>query len=173
MLYDEDLNPLQKGTPQSRKTLWGRGAAAERQGGGRCAGAAKELNGRAVQSGTEDIRQESFGSGVSERAGEAWSISDLGKIKYQLRIEDKNRLDILDKQETRLTADIKTLERAYAETIRAEYERSIKPSEETSLRQTPRTGAKPLKLCYNVVCPKERAEIFAKGCGRYGNKSTG
>lgn len=74
------------------------------------------------------------GSGVSERAGEAGSISDLGKIQYQLRIEDKNRLDILDKQETRLTADLKTLEKAYAEAIRAEYERSIKPGEETSRR---------------------------------------
>lgn len=90
--------------------------------------------GRAVQSSTENIRQESIGSGVSERAGEAGSISDLGKIQYQLRIEDKNRLDILDKQETRLTADLKTLEKAYAEAIRAEYERSIKPGEETSRR---------------------------------------
>lgn len=62
------------------------------------------------------------------------SVSDLGKIQYQLRIEDKNRLDILDRQETRLTADLKTLEKAYAEAIRAEYERSIKPSEETSKR---------------------------------------
>ena len=95
------------------------------------------LYGRPIQSSTENIRQESVGRGVSERVGEAWSISDLGKVQYQLRIEDKNRLDILDKQETRLTADLKTLEKAYAETIRAEYERSIKPSEETSLRQTP------------------------------------
>ena len=62
------------------------------------------------------------------------TVSDLGKIQYQLRIEDKNRLDILDKQETRLTADLKTLEKAYAEAIRAEYERSIKPGEETSRR---------------------------------------
>lgn len=90
--------------------------------------------GRAVQSSTENIRQESAGRGVSERAGEDGSISDLGKVQYQLRIEDKNRLDILDKQETRLTADLKTLEKAYAEAIRAEYERSIKPSEETSRR---------------------------------------
>ena len=90
--------------------------------------------GRAVQSSTENIRQESVGRGVSERVGEAGSISDLGKVQYQLRIEDKNRLDILDKQETRLTADLKTLEKAYAEAIRAEYERSIKPSEETSRR---------------------------------------
>ena len=58
------------------------------------------------------------------------SVSDLGKVQYQLRIEDKNRLDILDKQETRLTADLKTLEKAYAEAIRAEYKRSIKPIEE-------------------------------------------
>lgn len=90
--------------------------------------------GRAVQSSTENIRQESAGSRISERVGEAGSISDLGKVQYQLRIEDKNRLDILDKQETRLTADLKTLEKAYAEAIRAEYERSIKPSEETSKR---------------------------------------
>ena len=90
--------------------------------------------GRAVQRSTENIRQESAGSGVAERAGEDGSISDLGKIQYQLRIEDKNRLDIPDKQETRLTADLKTLEKAYAEAIRAEYERSIKPGEETSRR---------------------------------------
>lgn len=90
--------------------------------------------GRPIQSSTENIRQESTGSRVSERVGEAGSISDLGKIQYQLRIEDKNRLDILDKQETRLTADLKTLEKAYAEAIRAEYERSIKPGEETSKR---------------------------------------
>lgn len=88
------------------------------------------LRGSDEQTGLE----EPFGSGVSERAGEAWSISNLGKIQYQLRIEDKNRLDILDRQETRLTADLKTLEKAYAEAIRAEYERSIKPSEETSKR---------------------------------------
>ena len=62
-------------------------------------------------------------------------VGKLGEnALYQLRIEDKNRLDILDRQETRLTADLKTLERAYAEAIRAEYERSIKPSEETSRR---------------------------------------
>lgn len=90
--------------------------------------------GRPIQSSTENIRQESVGRGVSERVGEAGSISDLGKVQYQLRIEDKNRLDILDKQETRLTADLKTLEKAYAGAIRAEYERSIKPSEETSRR---------------------------------------
>mgnify|MGYP004703469317 CR=1 FL=1 len=90
--------------------------------------------GRAVQSSTENIRQESVGRGVSERVGEAGSVSDLDKVQYQLRIEDKNRLDILDKQETRLTADLKTLEKAYAEAIRAEYERSIKPGEETSRR---------------------------------------
>ena len=35
LLYDEDLNPLQKGTPQSRKTLWGRGAAGQRPPRGR------------------------------------------------------------------------------------------------------------------------------------------
>ena len=146
MLYDEDLNPLQKGTPQSRKTLWGRGAAAERQGGGAEADAAKELNGRTVQSSTENIRQESVGSGVSERAGEAGSISDLGKIQYQLRIEDKNRLDILDRQETRLTADLKTLEKAYAEAVRAEYERNIKPSEETSKRAAAAHRCKTVKI---------------------------
>nr|DAQ83832.1 MAG TPA: crystallin beta/gamma motif-containing protein [Caudoviricetes sp.] len=69
-----------------------------------------------------------------EGSGKSLTVSDLGKVQYQLRIEDKNRLDILDKQETRLTADLKTLEKAYAEAIRAEYERSIKPSEETSKR---------------------------------------
>lgn len=68
------------------------------------------------------------------RGSRGLTVSDLGKIQYQLRIEDKNRLDILDRQETRLTADLKTLEKAYAEAIRAEYERSIKPGEETSKR---------------------------------------
>lgn len=68
------------------------------------------------------------------RGSRGLTVSDLGKIQYQLRIEDKNRLDILDRQETRLTADLKTLEKAYAEAIRAEYERSIKPGEETSRR---------------------------------------
>ena len=68
-----------------------------------------------------------FGENTSdsgEGSGKNLTVSDLGKIQYQLRIEDKNRLDILDKQETRLTADLKTLEKAYAEAIRAEYERS-------------------------------------------------
>lgn len=71
---------------------------------------------------------------ISEKNNEKSIIDDLGKVQYQLRIEDKNRLDILDRQETRLTADLKTLERAYAEAVRAEYERNIKPSEETSKR---------------------------------------
>lgn len=88
------------------------------------------LRGSDEQAGLEGT----VGSGVSERVGETGSVSDLGKVQYQLRIEDKNRLDILDKQETRLTADLKTLEKAYAEAIRAEYERSIKPNEETSRR---------------------------------------
>lgn len=80
-------------------------------------------------------RQTDGSRGSGEPGGSrGLTVSDLGKIQYQLRIEDKNRLDILDKQETRLTADLKTLEKAYAETIRAEYERSIKPSEETSRR---------------------------------------
>lgn len=122
------------------------------------------LYGRTVQSSTENIRQESVGNGVSERAGEAGSISDLGKIQYQLRIEDKNRLDILDKQETRLTADLKTLEKAYAETIRAEYERSIKPSEETSRRAAEING-KAAKRYMNEVgatfhVPKDERSLY-------------
>ena len=120
--------------------------------------------GRAVQSSTENIRQESIGSGVSERAGEAGSISDLGKIQYQLRIEDKNRLDILDKQETRLTADLKTLEKAYAEAIRAEYERSIKPGEETS-RRAAEINRKAAKRYMNEVgatfhVPKDERSLY-------------
>ena len=80
-------------------------------------------------------RQTDGSRGSGESGGSrGLTVSDLGKIQYQLRIEDKNRLDILDRQETRLTADLKTLEKAYAEAIRAEYERSIKPSEETSRR---------------------------------------
>lgn len=86
-------------------------------------------------SATNSIHQsEAKSQQISEKNNEKSVIDDFGKIQYQLRIEDKNRLDILDKQETRLTADLKTLEKAYAEAIRAEYERSIKPSEETSRR---------------------------------------
>ena len=81
------------------------------------------------------IRQnEAESQQISEKNNKKSVIDGLGKVQYQLRIEDKNRLDILDKQETRLTADLKTLEKAYAEAIRAEYERSIKPGEETSRR---------------------------------------
>lgn len=92
------------------------------------------------------------------------SVSDLGKIQYQLRIEDKNRLDILDKQETRLTADLKTLEKAYAEAIRAEYERSIKPSEETS-RRAAEINRKAAKRYMNEVgatfhVPKEERSLY-------------
>lgn len=93
---------------------------------------------RALQNVLKNIfseRQTDGSRGSGESGGSrGLTVSDLGKIQYQLRIEDKNRLDILDKQETRLTADLKTLEKAYAEAIRAEYERSIKPSEETSKR---------------------------------------
>jgi hypothetical protein len=92
------------------------------------------------------------------------TVSDLGKIQYQLRIEDKNRLDILDKQETRLTADLKTLEKAYAEAIRAEYERSIKPSEETS-RRAAEINKKAAKRYMNEVgatfhVPKDERSLY-------------
>lgn len=92
------------------------------------------------------------------------SVSDLGKIQYQLRIEDKNRLDILDKQETRLTADLKTLEKAYAEAIRAEYERSIKPGEETS-RRAAEINRKAAKRYMNEVgatfhVPKDERSLY-------------
>lgn len=91
-------------------------------------GIARGRDGRNGRGSNQDV------SDSSEGSRENLTVSDLGKIQYQLRIEDKNRLDILDKQETRLTADLKTLEKAYAEAIRAEYERSIKPGEETSRR---------------------------------------
>lgn len=92
------------------------------------------------------------------------TVSDLGKIQYQLRIEDKNRLDILDKQETRLTADLKTLEKAYAEAIRAEYERSIKPGEETS-RRAAEINRKAAKRYMNEVgatfhVPKDERSLY-------------
>ena len=128
---------------------------------GSIGGNAQGRNGRDRRGSNQDVSDSGEGSGKS------YGISDLGKVQYQLRIEDKNRFDILDRQEERYAADLKTLEKAYAEAIRAEYERSIKPNGPL------RTDEKPLKLCYNVVCPKERAEIFAKGGGRYGNKSTG
>ncbi len=92
------------------------------------------------------------------------TVSDLGKVQYQLRIEDKNRLDILDKQETRLTADLKTLEKAYAEAIRAEYERSIKPGEETS-RRAAEINRKAAKRYMNEVgatfhVPKDERSLY-------------
>lgn len=95
---------------------------------GNTGGNARGRDGRNGRGSNQDVSDSSEGSRKS------LTVSDLGKIQYQLRIEDKNRLDILDKQETRLTADLKTLEKAYAEAIRAEYERSIKPGEETSRR---------------------------------------
>lgn len=101
---------------------------------------------------------------ISEKNNEKSVIDDLGKIQYQLRIEDKNRLDILDKQETRLTADLKTLEKAYAEAIRAEYERSIKPSEETS-RRAAEINRKAAKRYMNEVgatfhVPKDERSLY-------------
>lgn len=101
---------------------------------------------------------------IYEKNNEKSVIDDLGKIKYQLRIEDKNRLDILDKQETRLTADLKTLEKAYAEAIRAEYERSIKPSEETS-RRAAEINRKAAKRYMNEVgatfhVPKDERSMY-------------
>lgn len=92
-------------------------------------------------------------------------VGKLGESAlYQLRIEDKNRLDILDKQETRLTADLKTLEKAYAEAIRAEYERSIKPSEETS-RRAAEINRKAAKRYMNEVgatlhVPKDERSLY-------------
>nr|DAW47902.1 MAG TPA: crystallin beta/gamma motif-containing protein [Caudoviricetes sp.] len=92
-------------------------------------------------------------------------VGKLGESAlYQLRIEDKNRLDILDKQETRLTADLKTLEKAYAEAIRAEYERSIKPGEETS-RRAAEINRKAAKRYMNEVgatfhVPKDERSLY-------------
>lgn len=105
----------------------------------------------------------SRGSGESG-GNRGLTVSDLGKIQYQLRIEDKNRLDILDRQETRLTADLKTLEKAYAEAIRAEYERSIKPSEETS-RRAAEINRKAAKRYMNEVgatfhVPKDERSLY-------------
>lgn len=92
-------------------------------------------------------------------------VGKLGESAlYQLRIEDKNRLDILDKQETRLTADLKTLEKAYAEAIKAEYERSIKPGEETS-RRAAEINRKAAKRYMNEVgatfhVPKDERSLY-------------
>lgn len=92
-------------------------------------------------------------------------VGKLGESAlYQLRIEDKNRLDILDKQETRLTADLKTLEKAYAEAIRTEYERSIKPGEETS-RRAAEINRKAAKRYMNEVgatfhVPKDERSLY-------------
>ena len=110
-------------------------------------------------------RQTDGSRGSGESGGSrGLTVSDLGKIQYQLRIEDKNRLDILDKQETRLTADLKTLEKAYAEAIRAEYERSIKPSEETS-RRAAEINRKAAKRYMNEVgatfhVPKDERSLY-------------
>lgn len=101
---------------------------------------------------------------ISEKNNKKSVIDGLGKVQYQLRIEDKNRLDILDKQETRLTADLKTLEKAYAEAIRAEYERSIKPGEETS-RRAAEINRKAAKRYMNEVgatfhVPKDERSLY-------------
>lgn len=123
---------------------------------------------RALQNVLKNIfseRQTDGSRGSGESGGSrGLTVSDLGKIQYQLRIEDKNRLDILDKQETRLTADLKTLEKAYAEAIRAEYERSIKPSEETS-RRAAEINRKAAKRYMNEVgatfhVPKDERSLY-------------
>lgn len=111
------------------------------------------------------IRQnEAESQQISEKNNKKSVIDGLGKVQYQLRIEDKNRLDILDKQETRLTADLKTLEKAYAEAIRAEYERSIKPGEETS-RRAAEINRKAAKRYMNEVgatfhVPKDERSLY-------------
>lgn len=111
------------------------------------------------------IRQnETESQQISEKNNKKSVIDGLGKIQYQLRIEDKNRLDILDRQETRLTADLKTLEKAYAEAIRAEYERSIKPGEETS-RRAAEINRKAAKRYMNEVgatfhVPKDERSLY-------------
>lgn len=123
---------------------------------------------RALQNVLKNIfseRQTDGSRGSGESGGSrGLTVSDLGKIQYQLRIEDKNRLDILDKQETRLTADLKTLEKAYAEAIRAEYERSIKPGEETS-RRAAEINRKAAKRYMNEVgatfhVPKDERSLY-------------
>lgn len=123
---------------------------------------------RALRNVLENIfseRQTDGSRGSGEPGGSrGLTVSDLGKIQYQLRIEDKNRLDILDKQETRLTADLKTLEKAYAEAIRAEYERSIKPGEETS-RRAAEINRKAAKRYMNEVgatfhVPKDERSLY-------------
>ena len=125
---------------------------------GNTGGNARGRDGRNGRGSNQDV------SDSGERSGENLTVSDLGKIQYQLRIEDKNRLDILDKQETRLTADLKTLEKAYAEAIRAEYERSIKPSEETS-RRAAEINRKAAKRYMNEVgatfhVPKDERSLY-------------
>lgn len=125
---------------------------------GNTGGNARGRDGRNGRGSNQDVSDSSEGSRKS------LTVSDLGKIQYQLRIEDKNRLDILDKQETRLTADLKTLEKAYAEAIRAEYERSIKPGEETS-RRAAEINRKAAKRYMNEVgatfhVPKDERSLY-------------
>lgn len=125
---------------------------------GNTGGNARGRDGRNGRGSNQDVSDSSEGSRKS------LTVSDLGKVQYQLRIEDKNRLDILDRQETRLTADLKTLEKAYAEAIRAEYERSIKPGEETS-RRAAEINRKAAKRYMNEVgatfhVPKDERSLY-------------
>lgn len=92
--------------------------------------------GRKVRNNAETIRQELAGKGVRQGAGEAGWITDLfeNQAKYQLRKEDENRLYVLERQEERLTNDLKILEKAYGKVIRQEYEQNIKPNDKMSRR---------------------------------------
>lgn len=76
--------------------------------------------------------QDVFDSGEESR--EHLTVSDLEKIQYQLRKEDENRLYVLERQEERLTNDLKILEKAYGKVIRQEYEQNIKPNDKMSRR---------------------------------------
>lgn len=100
--------------------------------------------GRALQNVLENITQEGRDRGVSGGRGRGvrggngresnLTVSDLEKIQYQLRKEDENRLYVLERQEERLTNDLKILEKAYGKVIRQEYEQNIKPNDKMSRR---------------------------------------
>lgn len=107
-------------------------------------GSSGRYPGRALRNVLENITQEGRDRGVSGGRGRGvrggngresnLTVSDLEKIQYQLRKEDENRLYVLERQEERLTNDLKILEKAYGKVIRQEYEQNIKPNDKMSRR---------------------------------------
>ncbi len=64
-------------------------------------------------------------SDSGEGSGKNLTVSDLGKVQYQLRREDINRLNILEGQEKRFDNKIKALEKEYKKALEEEQRRGV------------------------------------------------